>query len=270
MTRATPVSIALALVLLGGAPAAAQPARWDTPQAKTEAKRVLKAIRNVMAQTARQDGSGALAGVRDASWIVRVFSVVRLETLGFKGESAIQIKQSARPGRAVLKRNDAAIKAAAAFVAKLKIDAAAPPMRLTPAQAMRIMTSIVQEQVTNGSDKPATKLQLVEDMLTYRHYVKKTPRAWLALRVLALTDLEQGLIDLKAKTARKAVGKDGQPVYDWFRSNGSYLYWQPHERRFRLDLDARQAKTPSSEFRKKTPWGKNEGPNKKPKGRRQQ
>ena len=62
--------------------------------------------------------------------------------------------------------------------------------------------------------------------------------------------------------------KDGKPVFAWYVANRRYLYWQPHHRRLRVDLAARQAKVPSEVFRKRSPWGSEEGPNRKGSPRR--
>jgi hypothetical protein len=49
---------------------------------------------------------------------------------------------------------------------------------------------------------------------------------------------------------------------DWLAANCPYLYFHPKERRLKLDANAAESKTPSSEYRTKHPWGKDEGPHK--------
>ena len=52
--------------------------------------------------------------------------------------------------------------------------------------------------------------------------------------------------------------------FDWYGAKAGYLYWHPGEQRFRIDVEARTAKTPSAEFREKTPWPPGQGPNAPP------
>jgi hypothetical protein len=264
------LALALPLLLVAGGTASAGTPWYDAPPAKQEAKRVLKTIQKVMNASERQEGEPALVALRDRSWILRLLAVVRIETLGLERKTAERLQRTAVPDRVPLGADDPLFKKAAAFVAGVERPppGAGPFETTSKEEAVRILTGFVTEQVTRGDEKPARKQELVEEMLSYRHCVSKAPRAWLSLCVLALTDGKQALKDLHVKSAKKAAGKDGEKVYSWYAENASYLYWHPTERRFRLDLEARRAKTSSREYRKKRPWGPDEGPNKKPKTHR--
>jgi hypothetical protein len=48
--------------------------------------------------------------------------------------------------------------------------------------------------------------RLIEEMLSFRHWFQKAPRAWLSLRILALTDGRQALEDLGATPGRSRYG----------------------------------------------------------------
>ena len=125
------------------------------------------------------------------------------------------------------------------------------------------MCAILSDQISRKSASDALRRRLVEQGLSYRHALKRKDRPWIGRQLLAWTDQAQALADLELQTAQKAAADGGIKLGAWYVDNRDYLYWQPSERRFRLDAAARKAKTPSAEFRKKTPWGKEEGPNKR-------
>jgi hypothetical protein len=123
---------------------------------------------------------------------------------------------------------------------------------------LRFVCAVVSEQLKRS--RVRNRRSLMERTFSFRHAVKKPAQVWLAKQLLAWNDAPRALEDLGVKKAAKALLKDGAKVFAWYTQNRDYVYWQPYERRFRLDTKAREAKTPTEAFRKKTPWGKDEGP----------
>lgn len=249
------------ILLLGAGVTRAQPDPWDAPRAREDARRVLEAIQEVMSSSERADAQPVVRALRDPSWMVRLVAAIRLEVLGLEPRVALQLRQSADPAQPPPAADWPPLRAAAEFAASCQPDEGPPPP-VEQAEALRIVASLVTERLQSGPEPVDRKRQLAGSLITYAHVVEAPEdRAWLARRLLGLTDLEQALTDLKARETARAVGRDGAPVFEWYRANAPYLYWHPEERRFRLDLAAREARTPTDAFRKQRPWGAKEGPN---------
>lgn len=263
--RSAPV-VALAVLITWVVPAAAQNAKlppWDEPKAKAESRRVLKQIVAVVNASERNDGRLALVALRDDAWVVRLIGAVRLSAMGIDRPTGRALKRSARPDGKPLPTNSPPLTAAAAFVAKTpraKL-AEGPFSRITTTEALRTWTGFVVERFLSGRETDRARHQMLVAILAGRHVIPRTSRGWLAAWLLARLDQKTALADLKAKTAKAAAGKDGAPVFAWYRANRPYLYWHAAGKRFRIDAAARAAKTASATFRKTTPWKADEGPN---------
>ncbi|MBX3471728.1 MAG: hypothetical protein KF878_33145 [Planctomycetes bacterium] len=261
-------ALALALLALTSAgPVHAQDTPWwERPEAREEARRTLAQVRSLMEATERGDPRPAAAALQDRAWIVRSIAVIRLEVLGLDAGTTEALREQADPTRPAPEDDSKPLRRAREFAAALEVDLG-PPVEVPPREAARIAASILTERVKGGppDEDAAAKRRLVEHLLAWRAVVpEKADRAWLARRLLGLTDIDQALDDLKAQTAARAVGEDGDAVFTWYRSNAPYLYWHPRERRLRVDVAARVARQPTAEFRRATPWGPEEGPNAPP------
>jgi hypothetical protein len=259
---------ALALLLIAGsagAVSAQTPAPWwDQAEAREEGRRSLQAIKTIMEATERGDPRPAAAALQDREWLVRLFAAVRLEVLGLDGPTAMALKLEADPAKPAPKDDWKPLVQARAFAEALEVDAGAPAVDLPLKEAARIAASLLTERVKEGpaGEEVGTKRRMVETLLVWRAVVpEKADRAWLAGRLLRLTDLERALEDLKAASPEKALDDDGDPVFDWYRQNAPFLYWHPGEKKLRVDVEARTARRPSVEFRRETPWGPQDGPN---------
>ncbi|MCO5172540.1 MAG: hypothetical protein M9894_40100 [Planctomycetes bacterium] len=258
---------ALTLVALVGSAVHAQDTPWwDRPEARAEARRTLEQVRTIVEATERGDPRPAAAALQDPAWIVRSIAVIRLDVLGLDAGTTEALRELADPGRPPPDADSKPLRRAREFAAALEVDLG-PAVEVPPREAARIAASILTERVKGGppDEDAAAKRRLVEHLLAWRPVVpEKADRAWLARRLLGLTDIDQALEDLKAPTAQRAVGDDGDAVFAWYRSNAPYLYWHPRERRLRVDVAARVARQPTAEFRRGTPWGPEEGPNAPP------
>lgn len=253
-------ALGLLLVLGGAGIAAAQPAPWERDEARQEAERVLERLSEIMSQTGRDNAQPAVAAQQDESWIVRLVGAVRLEMLGLDREASRALKAAAKPDAPALGADAAAIKAAQALAAQHQGQGDAEPQE--PGELLRVVASVVSEEVRTGGGEAGRKRTLLEGLLAFREAkgISEADQAWLAGRLLLLTDDTVALEDLGAKDLKAAAKEDGEPVYVWYRSNAPYLYWHPGERRLRLDREAREAQKPSAEFRKDHPWRPDEGP----------
>ncbi len=258
---------AFALVVASaGAVSAQDTPWWDQPDARADARRTLTAVKELMEATERGDPRPAAAALQDPSWIVRALAVVRLEVLGLDQATAEALRLQADPGKPPPADDFRPLRQAREFAAALEVDLG-PPVQVDLKEAARIAASFLSERVRSGppNEDPLAKRRMIELLLAWRAAVpEKTDRAWLARRLLGLTDIDQAVTDLKAPSAAKAVGEDGDEVFAWYRSNAPFFYWHPAERRFRVDVAARAARQPSAEFRRQTPWGPQEGPNAPP------
>ena len=246
----------------------AQTPWWDTDPARAEGRRTLTTVKDIMEATERGDPRPAAAALQDPSWVVRLLGAVRLEVLGLDAPTANALKEQADPSRPPPADDLKALRKAREFADALEIDAAAPAVKVELKEAARIAAALLTERVKSGprGEDGATKRRMVETLLAWRAAVpEKGDRAWLARRLLGLTDIDRAVEDLRAPSAERAVGDDGDPVFDWYEANAPYLYWHPAERRLRVDVEARAAKQPSGEFRKTTAWGPQDGPNSPPK-----
>ncbi|MGE0707173.1 MAG: hypothetical protein AB7N76_16830 [Planctomycetota bacterium] len=263
--RRAPLSVLL-VALLGGA-AWAQPEKplppWDRPIMQKEARRVLVEVRELVKSTSKNDGRAAAAALGDQSWLVRHVAAIRLSVVGLDDETYAELRKNAVPGQQPLPAPDPLRRKVEALVAALQPDPNSVEEDPSPNETLRLVCAVVSEELKHARYDDAARRSLIEHNLAFRHAVKDEGAAWLAVQLLAWTDGAQALHDLGAKSPAKAAGKDGAKVYQWYAENRRYLYWQPHERRMRLDTAAREAKTPSEEFRKEHPWGKDEGPNEK-------
>lgn len=241
---------------------------WDRPVFEKEGKRVLTQIRALIKSTSKREAQVAVAGLDDSSWIVRHVATIRLNVLGLDSATTAVLRKNAEPGKKPLPANDPTRAKVAAFAAQLQPDPDPVVEDPSPAEALRIATAVITELYTRSNLKTPQRRRMIEEALSLRHGVKPKGRAWLAEVVLGWTDAKRALRDLKAKHPKAAAEKDGKPVFDWYVANRRYLYWQPHHRRLRVDLAAREAKVPSAEFRKRSPWGSEEGPNRKGSPRR--
>jgi hypothetical protein len=61
---------------------------------------------------------------------------------------------------------------------------------------------------------------------------------------------------------KESANEDYKKVISWVDKHIKYLYFHPKERTFKLDELALEENISTCEFRKKNPWGINEGPNK--------
>lgn len=269
MSRASSRARALALVVVlasAGVVSAQDTPWWDQPDARAEARRTLAKVKDLMEATERGDPRPAAAALQDPSWIVRALAAVRLEVLGLDRGTAEALRRQADPGKPPPGDDYRPLRLAREFAAALEVELG-PPVEVSLQEAARIAASFLTERVKGGppDEDPLLKRRMVESLLAWRAVVpEKADRAWLARRLLGLTDIDQAVEDLKAPSAARAVGEDGERVFGWYRSNAPFLYWHPAERRFRVDVAARAARQPSAEFRRTTPWGPQEGPNAPP------
>jgi hypothetical protein len=255
------VQVALALLLLAPAARAQGAPPWERQEARAEGRRVLEEILKVMQSSERGDPKPAAAALTDASWLVRHLAAIRLEVLGLDEGTARTLRDRAGPDQPAPEASWEPLKKAREFAAALTVDLG-PETKIPLREALRIAASILTERVKAGPEEPLGKRRLIESALAWRASVEEeADRAWLARRLLGLTDIDQALDDLGSRTADKAVGKDGKDVYEWYAANAGYLYWHPKERRFRVDVEARTAKQPTTDFRKQTPWPADQGPN---------
>lgn len=250
--------LALSLGLASGA--VAQPAPWEREEAKQEAGRVLTRLREVMAETGRDNAGPAASAQGDASWVVRLVAAVRLEMLGLPREAARALKAAAHPDQAPLAEDDQARVAARTLAEQHKGQGDSEPVEV--GELLRVVASVVSEELRSGPGEAGRKRTLLEGLLSFREAagMPDADQAWLAGRVLHLTDDAVALEDLGVKDIKAAVKEDGEPVFVWYRSNAPYLYWHPGERRLRVDREARAAQKPSAEYRKDQPWRPDEGP----------
>lgn len=258
--------VGLLLLLLAGSAGVvnAQTPWWDQAEAREEGRRTLRAIKEIMEATERGDPRPAAAALQDREWMVRLFAVVRLEVLGLDTGTAVALREQADPSRPPPADTFKPLQQARAFAEALEVDAGAPAIDLPLKEAARIGASLLTERVRSGppGEEVGTKRRMVETLLVWRAAVpEKGDRAWLAGRLLRLTDLERALEDLRAATPEKALDDDGDPVFEWYGQNAPYLYWHPGERKLRVDVEARAARRPSADFRRDTPWGPQDGPN---------
>ena len=259
--------VALALVLGAGTLAVAQGERplppWDRPVRQVEARRVVGMIQQLVETSSQRDGRPALAALGDENWLIRQVAVIRLSVLELDAATCEGLRKQSGPGSKPLPQVDPLRKAAAAHIATIQPDPQAPAEEIDELEAVRLVCAVLSDQMSRKSASDDLRRQLLQQGLSYRHALKRKDRPWIGRQLLAWTDQAQALADLKFESAKKAAADGGLKVGEWYVENRDYLYWQPSERRFRLDAAARKAKTPSAEFRKKTPWGKDEGPNKR-------
>lgn len=264
MSAAGRVAVALGLLLASATVTRAQTPPWEREDARAEGRRVLDAIRKVMETSERGDARPAAEALTDASWLVRQFAAIRMEVVGLDEATAHALRDQAAPDQPVPEATWKPLVKAREFAAALEVQVT-PPVQVPLREALRIAASILTERIKSGPEDPLGKRKLMESALAWRSSVEEpADRAWLARRLLGLTDLDRALADLSSRTPDVAVGKDGKDVYDWYAANAGYLYWHPGEQRFRIDVEARTAKTPSAEFREKTPWPEGQGPNAPP------
>jgi hypothetical protein len=257
---------ALALVLGLGALAGAGPVRaqepwWDKDDARAEARRTITRVQELMATTERGDPRPAAAALTDASWVVRLVAAIRLGVLGLDEPTVATLREAADPTRPAPAADWKPVQQARAFADALEVELG-PPVEITPRQAIQIAAAVLTERVHElPAEDPLAKRRMVESLLAWRAAAPEAgDRAWLARRLLGLTDLEQAVKDLGARPDRIA-GEDGAKVFDWYAENAPYLFWQPGERRLRVDVEARQQHQPTAEYRRAHPWGPQEGPN---------
>lgn len=259
-------STALALVVLAGSVSVVQAQDtpwWDQADAREDARRTLEKTRELMESSERGDPRPAAAALQDKAWIVRMLAVIRLEVLGLDTGTAGALRAQADPSRPPPPDDFRPLKLAREFADALQVDLG-PAVQVDTREAARIAAAILTERVKSGpaTEDPQVKRRMVESLLAWRHAVpEKADRAWLARRLLGLTDIDRAVEDLKARSAEAAVGEDGDAVFAWYRSNAPFLFWHPREKRFRVDIAARAARQPTAEFRRTTPWGPEEGPN---------
>lgn len=261
-----PLALALLTLVSAGAVNAQDTPWWEQPDARAEARRTLTRVEELMEATERGDPRPAAAALQDPSWIVRALAAVRLQVLGLDQATAEALRLQADPSRPPPADDQRALRLAREFADALEVELA-PAVDLPPGEAARIAASFLTERVRSGprDEDPLLKRRMVESLLAWRTAVSAAAdRAWLARRLLGLTDIDQAVEDLKAPSAARAVGEDGDAVFAWYRSNAPFLYWHPAERRFRVDVAARAARRPSAEHRRATPWGPQEGPNAPP------
>lgn len=236
---------------------------WDQADAREDARRTIAKVADLMQSSERGDPRPAAAALQDKAWIVRMLATIRLEVLGLDPGTAGALRAQADPSRPPPADDFRPLKAAREFADALQVDLG-PAVQVDTPDAVRIAASILTERVKSGpaNEDAQVKRRMVESLLAWRHAVtEKADRAWLARRLLGLTDIDRAVEDLKAPSAERAVGEDGDPVFDWYRANAPFLFWHPSEKRFRVDVAARTARQPTGEFRRATPWGPQEGPN---------
>lgn len=262
---ATRFALALALALGASSLALAQGERplppWDRPVSQVEARRVVGQVQQLVESSSQRDGRPALAALGDESWLVRQVAVIRLSVLELDPATCEELRKQSGPGSEPLPQVDPLRKKAAAHVATIQPDPQAPAEEIDELEAARLVCAVLSEQLSRKATPAAQRLRLVQEGLSYRHALKRKDRPWIGRQLLAWTDQAQALADLGFKTAKQAAADGGLKLGEWYVDNRAYLYWHPSERRFRLDLAARKAKTPSAEFREQTPWGEDEGPN---------
>lgn len=236
---------------------------WDQADAREDARRTIEKVAEVMQSSERGDPRPAAAALDDKAWIVRMLAAIRLEVLGLDAGTANALRAQADPSRPPPDASFQPLKLAREFADALQVDLG-PAVQIDKKDAVRIAASILTERVKSGpaAEDAQVKRRMIESLLAWRHAVtEKADRAWLARRLLGLTDIDRAVEDLKAQSAERAVGEDGDPVFDWYQANAPFLFWHPREKRFRVDVAARTARQPSAEFRRATPWGPEEGPN---------
>jgi len=258
--------VALALVLGAGTLAVAQGERplppWDRPVRQVEARRVVGMIQQLVESSSQRDGRPALAALGDESWLIRQVAVIRLSVLELDAATCEGLRKQSAPGSKPLPKVDPLRKKAAAHIATIQPDPQAPAEEIDELEAVRLVCAVLSDQIGRKNTPDARRRELLEHGLSFRHALKRKDRPWIGRQLLAWTDQAQALADLGFKTAKKAAADGGLKLGAWYVDNRDYLYWQPSERRFRLDDAARKAKTPSAKFREQTPWGEGEGPNK--------
>src|SRR5688500_18497231 len=165
-----------------------------------------------MEATERGDPRPAGAALQDRSWIVRLLAAVRLEVLGLDRPTVAALKEQADPTRPAPDDDWKPMAKAREFAEALEIDATAPAVEIPLVEAARIAASLLTERVKSGppTEETPTKRRMIETLLVWRAIVpEKSDRAWLARRLLGLTDLERAVEDLKAPGVERAVGDDG-------------------------------------------------------------
>jgi hypothetical protein len=246
------------IVLAQGDDGAGTPPR--AVEGKKAAEQVLASIVTVLESTAKSDTKAATKALRDPSWAVRTFAAIRLGTLGLDAASVRALKEASAPGSKPLAEGAAPLAAADKLV--VKADPAAPPEPATVAdEGVRIYASLVRNELSTKRAPPAVLAKLVLELPTYAEAANDArARGFIARELLAIGDTDQILKDLGVKTTAAAVADDGKKVYEWFQSNGTYLYFHPADKGLRVDLEARSACVASEKFREKTPWKQGEGP----------
>ncbi len=220
---------ALALVLCvasAGAVSAQDAPWWDQAEARAEGRRTLTKVKELMEATERGDPRPAADALQDPSWIVRALAAVRLEVLGLDHPTAEALRLQADPSKPPPPDDFRPLKLAREFAAALEVEVG-PPVEVDLREAARIAASFLTERVKSGppGEDPLVKRRMVETLLAWRAAVpEKADRAWLARRLLGLTDIDQAVEDLKAPSAAKAVGEDGDDVFAWYRSNAPFFY----------------------------------------------
>ncbi len=239
-------------------------------KAKKESKRVLDQIDKVLDDTRKKDAPSVTAALRDPSWAVRALAAIRLGVLGLDEPTVRALRDAARPGSKAPTADDASVKAAETFAASVKPKEG----KIDPASAgddgIRTYVSLVQNELSVRR-APASDLRAAILGLPAYAEAAADPRAndFVARMLITLGDDEQILKDLGAKNVAAAVEGNGKKVFEWYRSNASYLYLHVKDGCLRVDLAARSAGTSTDSFREKTSWGPDEGPNAPPRKKRE-
>lgn len=263
--KGAPRAVALGLVLLSAGAVHAQ-AWYEQPAEREEARRTIAEVKRLMETTERGDPRPAAAALRDRAWIVRLLAAVRLGVLGLDPPTVAALRGEGDPTRPPPAEDFRPYVKAKEFAEALEVELG-PPVQVEAREALRVAGSILTERVRSGppTEEAGTKRRMVETLLAWRAAAAEAQdHAWLARRLLGLTDLDQALRDLGKQSADEAVGRAGDDVFRWYGENVAYLYWHPAERRFRVDVEARAAQKPSAEFRRATPWPAGQGPNAPP------
>jgi hypothetical protein len=263
-SRLHAVALAVPVLVTGAALAQEDGLGGKSPQPnKGEPRRVLETLVTILESTHKNDPKPALAGLRDAHWAVRQFAAIRLGALGLEGDVLRKLIDASHCGSATPGKEDANVAAAEKWAAAWKPEKAGDetPVASPADEAMRIVGSLVRNELSVRSAQPAQLVKLVLELPAFAEAARDARAASFAAREIAsIVDTDSLLVDLGAESVNEAVEGNGKHVFEWLRQNGRFLYFHPGDRGLRLDAAARSANQSSEDFRKQTPWAKGEGP----------
>lgn len=209
----------------------------------------------------------ALAGVlKDGHPVVATLALTKLRLLTLPEDLAQAYVGAARKkdARALAESTEAILKWARERDGKETVKS---PRIIGNEQALMEAVSVWRQRIRYGGAPDAEAEEYATVLLGASQMCKDAGRkARLANAILALLDREEVKKSVDIGKAFVVSEKDSEKILGglsgWLAENLPYLYFHPKERRLKLDAKAAESKTPSSEYRAKHPWGKEEGPHK--------